>query len=144
MFAGALKVSPIMNKTMQGATTFKSYFPADKGAWVNMADWNETIYGRDDLETLQIRDTVNVHLAPGALIPFQNNSDHSMLTTADVLAKPISLIANRDTNGQAGGSLFIDQGISEEEMNMRNYEYYNIQVQANSIQFQETNFDRGT
>jgi hypothetical protein len=62
--------------------------------------------------TLKVRDTVNVHLAPGALIPFQNNSDQTMLTTSDALKKPISLVANRDVNGQAGGSLFIDQGIS--------------------------------
>ena len=39
-----------------------------------------------------------------------------MLTTSDALKKPISLIANRDVNGQAGGSLFLDQGISITEM----------------------------
>lgn len=40
----------------------------------------------------------------------------SMMTTADALAKPITLIANRDQNGQAGGSIFLDQGISRKEM----------------------------
>lgn len=63
-----------------------------------------------------MRDTVNVHLAPGALIPFQNNSAQTLLTTKDVIAAPISLVINRDKNQQAGGSLFLDKGISQQEM----------------------------
>lgn len=49
MFAGALKVSPIMNQT-GASTTFQSYFP--KGLWVNMANWTEVIVGTDDMVTL--------------------------------------------------------------------------------------------
>jgi hypothetical protein len=67
MVAGSLKVSPIMNAT-NGATSFMSYFP--KGAWVNMADFSEIINGNDDYQKLNVRDTVNVHLAPGAAIPW--------------------------------------------------------------------------
>ena len=107
LFAGSIKVSPIMNDT-KGATTFKSYFPAAKGAWVNLADWSETVVGTDDLSTLKVRETVNAHLAPGAMIPFQDNADMLVQTTNDLLVKPITLIANRDVNGQAGGSLFLD------------------------------------
>jgi len=107
MFAGSLKVSPIVSDASQ-SSTFKSYFPSAQGAWVNMADWSEIITGADGLVDLHVRDTVNAHLAPGALIPFQDNSDMSLLTTAAVLNKSITLIANRDTNGQAGGSLFLD------------------------------------
>lgn len=69
--AGSLLVSPIMNATVNGQTTFNAYFP--KGQWVNLADWSEIITGADDYTSLKIRDTVNVHLAPGALIPFQDN-----------------------------------------------------------------------
>ena len=93
MFAGSIKVSPIMNAT-NNSTIFQSYFP--KGNWVNLADWSEVITGSDSVSTLQVRDTVNAHLAPGALIPFQNNTAMKFMTTADVLAAPISLIANRD------------------------------------------------
>jgi alpha-glucosidase (family GH31 glycosyl hydrolase) len=96
IFAGSLLVSPVMNATA-GATTFQAYFP--QGTWVNMADFNEIIVGKDDVATLQVRDTVNAHLAPGSVISFQNNSDYTMMTTGDALAKPISLIANRDPNG---------------------------------------------
>ena len=106
IFAGSLLVSPIMNAT-NGAQTFSAYFP--KGSWVNMADWSEVISGKDDyVTTLKVRDTVNVHLAPGAMIPFQSNKDMSIMTTGDTLKKPISLIANRDSNGVSGGSLFLD------------------------------------
>ena len=141
MFAGSIKVSPIMNAT-NNSHNFESYFP--KGNWVNLADWSEVITGQDSVATLKVRDTVNAHLAPGALIPFQNNTNMKFMTTVDVLAAPISLIANRDQNGYAGGSLFLDQGISRSEMDNNNYEYYSVNVQANSIQFQPSDFNKGT
>ena len=67
MFAGSIKVSPIMNATNL-SNTFESYFP--KGNWVNLAQWAEVIVGSDNVQTLKVRDTVNAHLAPGALISF--------------------------------------------------------------------------
>jgi hypothetical protein len=120
-----------MNAT-NGQTNFNAYFP--KGAWVNMADWSEVINGNDDYTPLKVRDTVNAHLAPGALIPYQTNQDMSLMTSEDTLKKPISLVANRDTNGVAGGSLFLDQGVSRAEMDNGQYEYYSVSLQANSIQ----------
>lgn len=99
-----------------------------------MADWTEVIQGKDDYATLNVRDTVNAHLAPGAMIPFQFNKDMSIMTTNDTFKKPISLIANRDENGAAGGSLFLDKGISRQEMYDGVWEYYNINLQAKSIQ----------
>lgn len=134
MFAGALKVSPIMNQ-INGAKTFESYFP--KGTWVSMADWSKTVTGTDDMADLDSTvDYTHVHLAPGALIPFQNNSDMSVSTTNDLLQKPISLVINRDQNGQASGSVFLDTGLLVSEIGQGNYEYFNFQVQANSIQVQ--------
>lgn len=109
-----------------------------------MADWSEIVTGANGPATLKVRDTVNAHLAPGAIIPYQNNSAMAFMTTKDVLAAPISLVINRDKNQQAGGSLFLDQGISQQEMWSQNYEYYNIQAQAKSIQFQPSGFNKGT
>jgi hypothetical protein len=40
----------------------------------------------------------------------------SIMTTNDTLSKPIKLVANRDANGVAGGSLFLDQGESRAEI----------------------------
>lgn len=91
-----------------------------------MADWTEVINGSDDYTTLQVRDTVNVHLAPGSMIPFQDNSDMGIMTTTDSLKRPIKLVANRDSNGVAEGSLMLDQGSSRAEMDNLNYEYYDI------------------
>ena len=50
-----------------------------------MADFNEIVNGNDNMQKLTVRDTVNVHLAPGALISFQDNSDMSIMTTQDSL-----------------------------------------------------------
>ena len=58
-----------------------------------------------------------------------------MMTTEDVLAAPIMLVANRDQNGYAYGTLMLDKGISRKEIDNGDFEYYNIYVQANSIQF---------
>ena len=68
MFAGSLLVSPVMSQLPAGTTDFKAYFP--QGSWVNMNDWSDIVQGKDDVVTLKVRDTVNVHLAPGAVIPF--------------------------------------------------------------------------
>ncbi len=108
-----------------------------------MADWTETISGNDDYTTLKVRDTVNVHLAPGSMIPYQDNSDMSIMTTQDTFKKPIKLVANRDTNGVAGGSLFLDLGESRAEMDNYTYEYYDINLQAKSIQVNGANFNKG-
>jgi len=139
--AGSLLVSPIMNKT-NNAKNFAAYFP--KGQWVNMADWSEVITGSDGYLNLTVRDTVNVHLAPGAMIPFQDNSDMSIMTTADSLNKTIKLVANRDSNGVAGGSLMLDKGQTRSEMDNLLYEYYDINLQAKSIQVSGAGFNKGT
>jgi hypothetical protein len=58
----------------------------------------------------------------------------SIMTSTDTLSKPITLVANRDANNAASGSLFLDKGISNFEL-LDLYEYYDINLQANSIQF---------
>jgi hypothetical protein len=93
MVSRALKISPIL-KPLNGQNVYQSYFPA--GKWVNMADWAEIISGADNVVSLSVRTTANIHLAPGALIPFQSNTNLQMMSTADVLAAPIMLVVNRD------------------------------------------------
>lgn len=105
MFSGAVKVSPILNPGVND--TFTSYFP--NGTWVSLRNFSEIIHSEGEHITLHAHDTVNVHLRPGSMIPFQNNSDHSLNSTAALLNNvPVALIANRDTNGQAYGTLFLD------------------------------------
>jgi hypothetical protein len=100
-----------------------------------MADFSEIIAGKDAMVNLTVRDTVNVHLAPGALISFQDNVDMSIMTTVDALKKPIMLVINRDSdNKYAEGTLFLDKGVSKAEIDNEDWEYYRIYAQANSIQ----------
>ena len=108
MVANAVKVSPILESIPVGTTTYKSYFP--KGKWVNLADLTEIINNKEQgaIFDLTIRSTINVHLKEGSLIPYQANDDFSSQTTVDLLKKPISIIANRDANGFAKGTVFLD------------------------------------
>ena len=57
-----------------------------------------------------VQSTVNAHLAPGSLIPWQDYRITNAKTTDDLLGKQISLVANRDANGQAFGTLVINDG----------------------------------
>lgn len=64
---GALKVSPILNPGV--VDTYKAYFP--EGKWVSMIDYS--IITGPVVADLKAEMTVNVHLRPGSLIPFQDN-----------------------------------------------------------------------
>lgn len=68
MVARALKISPVMHP-LKGQQLYQSYFPA--GNWVNMLEWSEIIRGNNATVYLTDRNAANVHLAPGALIPYQ-------------------------------------------------------------------------
>lgn len=108
MVANQLKVSPILNKLDDGAKDFETYFP--QGKWVNLADLSEVIdttAGGKKVK-LTVKPTINVHLRDGGLIPFQSTADGSVKTTADLLKKPIQIIANRDASGHAEGTVFLD------------------------------------
>lgn len=50
------------------------------------------------------------------------------MNTNDLFAQPISIIANRDSNGYAYGSIFLDKGSSLKELSDKNYEYYQFHL----------------
>eukprot|EP00347_Sterkiella_histriomuscorum_P014109 403362137 len=135
MVGGSIKVSPVLDPIGGKQKTFKSYFPA--GQWVNLDNYADIIGTNDkggyyDLDAQSV--VVNKHLAPGSMIPWQDSKITKAMTTADLLKFPISLIANRDQNQYAYGTLFLDQGQTESEINNNQYEYYQINFQAKSIQ----------
>lgn len=110
MIGGALKVTPVL-EALGDKKTFTTYFP--KGRWVNLANPSEIVGSNDkgmDVALNAQQPTVNVHLRPGSLIPWQDYKMTKAMTTADLVKQPISLIANRDTNGHAQGSLVINKG----------------------------------
>jgi alpha-glucosidase len=109
----ALKVSPVLEA---GAQTIKSYFP--NGRWVSMKDYSDVVVVNDpsggkyvDLKAPE--DTVNVHLMPGKIAIYQDNTKQDKMLTDDMLkVQSVSLIVNRDTNKHADGRVFLDDGIS--------------------------------
>lgn len=58
------------------------------------------------------------------------------MTTGDLHDIPISILVNRDDNGNSVGSLLLDEGISRVELTSNAFEYYTILHQSQSIQFQ--------
>jgi hypothetical protein len=77
---------------------------------------------------------VNHHLKAGSLIAWQDTVTAKITSTADVLTLPISIVANRDKNKNAYGTLFLDQGSKVDEITGNQYEYYQINLQSNSLQ----------
>lgn len=56
------------------------------------------------------------------------------MTTTDYRAsEKLSLIANRDIQGYAEGTLFMDKDDTKSEIELQNYEYYQFILSANSI-----------
>ena len=108
-----------------------------------MRDWSEVVEGPGMID-LRAHSTVNVHLRPGSIIPFQDNSDLSINKTFALQEKPISIIVNRDQNRYAEGSIFLDKGISQKELDAEQYEYYKIKAQAKSVQFLISKGNRGS
>lgn len=97
------------------------------------------------MQTLNVLPTVNAHLTPGSLIPYQNNKDMTAMTTYDLLRRPTSIIINRNTINVATGTVFLDGGYSKSELTNKTYEYYTITHKASkSIQFQLTQGLRGS
>lgn len=94
---------------------------------MNLADFSEVIDAKaDGYQDLKFRDTINAHLRPGTLIPFQNNSAQYLTRTASLLQQPISLVVNRNDRKVAQGTVFLDNGIEREELEHETYEYYTV------------------
>ena len=49
---------------------------------------------------------------PGAIIPFQDNSDLTIKKVHDLRERPISLLINRDGDSIAEGTVLLDSGES--------------------------------
>jgi hypothetical protein len=81
---------------------------------------------------------------PGKIIPWQNNTDHS-IKLANVMATndSISLVVNRDRlkGNSASGSLFLDHGELVSELVNKEYQHYNVRLEAKSIKFEALNPD---
>lgn len=136
IIGGAIKVTPILEALKDDVTEFEAYFP--KGIWVDINNPQNIIDTREkEGDTVKLATdnlSVHTHLKSGSMIAFQDNSDGKVMTTNDLLQKPISLYAVRNEHGYAYGSVFLDKGISRAELDNKNIEYYQLHLQSNSIQ----------
>lgn len=139
MIANAVKVSPVLQ---EGVSAFKSYFPNDNnGTWVSLTDLADFIRVNPNHEgewrllkaPNNQRDTINMHLRPGYIIPYQNNTKRDAKTTADMQRKGITLLANRDTQNHAWGKVFIDDGESLSNLQNNHYQSYEFSLSGNIL-----------
>jgi len=108
--ADALKVSPVLEEKV---TKIKSFFPP--GRWVSLKDYSILDVKKPEGETIELDApadaAINVHLMPGKIVMYQDNTDHSKLLTKDLLeTRKVSLIMNRDETKHAEGYVFLDDG----------------------------------
>jgi len=78
-------------------------------------------------------DLIHAHIMPGKFLAFQSNKEEKFSLTSDILKQPVTMIANRDHNKHAEGRLFLDDGISVDQLEQQAYEHYEFQLSANSI-----------
>lgn len=77
---------------------------------------------------------MDVRLRPGRIIPYVNSSMNSYNTTQQVIeSKLIDLQINRDNDGQAEGSIYLSDGISQSQLDNKEYEYYQFKLSGKSL-----------
>jgi len=113
MFSNAIMVVPVLEAGMKKVSAF---FP--NGTWVNAFDWKTKVVSeKGAMVNLTVSDdNVLAYIAPGTIMPFQDNSDGSIMNTDDLLKKPLTLVVNLDVNKAAHGHLFIDDGLNKTKL----------------------------
>jgi alpha-glucosidase (family GH31 glycosyl hydrolase) len=117
MIGPGVLITPVLT---QGATTVTGYFP--NANWYSF--WDGTPLGTTGTVTLSCpMEDIQIHVRGGIIIPMQN----SALTTAVTRKLPYQLLVPLDNNQKASGSLYLDDGISN-----------NVGSQYTSIQYNAT------
>jgi hypothetical protein len=53
---------------------------------------------------------MNVHIKPGSVFLYTDNSNKTYKTTESILQAPVSLVVSRDADLSATGDVFLDDG----------------------------------
>jgi hypothetical protein len=80
-----------------------SYFPMANGLWVSLVNLRESLEGGKTHRLDTTGASTNVHLMPGKVIAFQNNSDGSINNIHQLINGSITLLVNPDNNEFAQG-----------------------------------------
>ena len=159
MVGDAIKVSPVLGEaaTKGDAYTYTSYFPTmENEAWVNIFDFSDLQMTTADAvdakvktnqrNTISPKDHANAYLRPGTILPMQETTymvedpttklmvSKTAMSTADMVTyASVDLLVNLDTNGQAQGSLLIDDGESRITLENQLYDYYQFAYNKGSL-----------
>eukprot|EP00128_Syssomonas_multiformis_P009231 Colp12_sorted_trinity150504_noHs@1339 len=105
MIGDGVLVSPVLE---EGATAVDAYFP--KGLWYDLYTY-EVLASDGQTVTLKAPlDHINLHVQGGRIVPMQTPA----LTTAAALRLPREILVALNEHGQAAGSLYLDDGISQD------------------------------
>jgi maltase-glucoamylase len=169
MVGDAIKVSPVLGEAAKKGDVYSytSYFPTmENEAWVNIFDFSDTQKTTKDAmdatvktnqrNTIKAADHANAYLRPGTILPMQSTSimvedpttnamvAKTAMTTQDMLTyAPVDLLVNLDHNGQAKGSLLLDDGESRHTLENQLYDYYQFAYNKGSLKREWATNDSG-
>ncbi|XP_045766526.1 uncharacterized protein LOC123868162 [Maniola jurtina] len=113
---------------MQGANTTKALFPGSD-PWYSFADGRPL--AKD--ETKDITDTDMVAIRSGAILPLQEPPSKGPVNTAITRSAPLQLLVVPDSNGQAKGELYWDDGDSINTYEEKKYSLIEFSVKDNRL-----------
>ena len=125
LVGNALLISPVLT---QGATTVQAYFP--RAQWYDYYTGAKVSYSGVSTTLSAPVNYIPVHLRGGSIVPTQAPE----LTTAKTRLNPFIIVAALDSNSQARGDLFWDDGVSINSISTRAYTYTQFYATKNSFQ----------
>lgn len=110
LYGDSILVSPV---TAENVTTVEIYLPDEQ-----LYEFTTGKPVRGQGKTVKLTnidyDQIPVHIVGGAILPLRATS---AMTTTDVRKKPFNLVIAPDKNGNARGSLYLDDGVSITQKN---------------------------
>ena len=98
------RIGIFLIKYLQGAVQVEAYFPSD--TWYNYQNGSQLAQTGKWITLSAPLDTINVHQRGGSIVPTQRPA----VTTTAARQLPFSLQVALDSQGQATGSLYWDDG----------------------------------
>lgn len=134
MWSNVLLFTPVLE---EGATSVTGYFP--KGVWYQLAvgpvSADVEVIDATDGGLFMTLDTpleaTNVHIRGGSIVPMQAGG----LTTSATRDSPFEIFIALDSNEEASGSLFLDDGLqlSLERFSLLNYSFKNGSFRSEAV-----------
>uniref|UniRef100_A0A2C9KG08 P-type domain-containing protein n=1 Tax=Biomphalaria glabrata TaxID=6526 RepID=A0A2C9KG08_BIOGL len=126
MWGSCLLISPILN---EGQTILEYYLP--KGKWYDYFKQEGEVYSKGELKSVDVNITSMpmLHLRGGCIIVEQDYANNTHYSRQNHL----TIVAALDSNGQASGKLFWDDGVSHDFLESGNYYLATIKVENSAL-----------